>query len=133
MATVFLKLGDKANSFFDPFTNLSLAVGEVKEVEKRVSNSPKVKRAIQGGHITFTTDPANGPEVKDTNPEVTGEDLLNSFKEKYASGASEKSLAAAFNLEKLKLICTALDIDPEENDTKATLVTAILDEVKEAE
>jgi hypothetical protein len=47
----FVKLGKKAASFADPYSELTLAGEAVKKLTPRQQTSPKILRAIQGGHL----------------------------------------------------------------------------------
>lgn len=48
----YVKLGDKAESFYDPFSELSLAGKEVKVITPKMEASLRVKAALSGGHLS---------------------------------------------------------------------------------
>jgi len=51
MEKVYVKLGPKAASFYDPKTRLQLCHGEVKAVEPWVIDSPKVNKHLLAGGL----------------------------------------------------------------------------------
>lgn len=51
----YLKLGEKASSFFDPITRLKLINNMVIEALPIQLKSPRVKRFIQGGGLSYAT------------------------------------------------------------------------------
>ena len=50
----YVKVGPNAESFSDPFSGFNIVKGEVKILTAEVKNSPKVKRALTGGHLSMT-------------------------------------------------------------------------------
>lgn len=60
----FVKLGEKANSFYDPLTKVKLAPGLVVELPKNFRESRKLVRALKAGHIEYT-DPVKAPAKSD--------------------------------------------------------------------
>lgn len=53
--TKYAKLGKKAASFADPYTEFTLAGKEVKELTPKQQVAPKIQRAFQGGHLVIAT------------------------------------------------------------------------------
>lgn len=51
----YLKLGEKATSFYDPTTKFLLTNNQVKEVLPFQLKSPRLKRFLQGGGLVFAT------------------------------------------------------------------------------
>lgn len=51
----YVKLGKKAASFADPYSELTLAGKDVKELTPKQQVSPKVQRALLGGHLVTAT------------------------------------------------------------------------------
>lgn len=51
----YLKLGEKASSFYDPTSRFGIVNQEVKVVTNAVLKSPRVKRFLKGGGLTFAT------------------------------------------------------------------------------
>jgi hypothetical protein len=52
----YVKLGDKAESFSDPFSGLNLAGKEVKELTGDALNSNSIKNALKGGHLSYASE-----------------------------------------------------------------------------
>ena len=51
----FVKLGKKAASFSDPYSQFSISGKQVKKLTPKQQTSPKVARALQGGHLVPAT------------------------------------------------------------------------------
>ena len=72
----YIKLGDKAESFYDPFSEFGLVRGQVKILEGKTNESQSVKNALKGGHLAFANEAefiAVGGEVPEVVPEFTSE------------------------------------------------------------
>lgn len=51
----YLKLGESANSFYDPQTGLSLIPGEIKEILPAWLQAARVKRFLKGGGLLHSS------------------------------------------------------------------------------
>jgi hypothetical protein len=51
----YLKLGEKAESFFDPISRLKITKGKVVKLDS-IPKTPKVLKALKNGHIEKTTE-----------------------------------------------------------------------------
>lgn len=60
-----VKLGDKANSFYDPTSKLKVLPGDVIELKAIHKVSSRVIKALRDGHLQVT-DAASTKEVKET-------------------------------------------------------------------
>ena len=56
MGKKLVKLGPKAETFYDPFSTLKVLKGEVIEINAKAQQSHKVKKAISTGHLTIATE-----------------------------------------------------------------------------
>ena len=54
-----VRLGKKAESFFDPTTRLQVLKGQVVTLERKHLKSKRVKSALAGGHLEYTDNSAN--------------------------------------------------------------------------
>ncbi len=53
----YVKLGEKASSFFDPFSRLTLAgKQEVVLLDAKALKSNRVKSALKGGHLSYASE-----------------------------------------------------------------------------
>jgi len=52
----YIKLGQKAESFYDPFSKLSLVGKQVAEFSGKVANSNRVKLGLSGGHLSYASE-----------------------------------------------------------------------------
>lgn len=101
MAT-YVKLGDKAESFYDPYSGLTLAGKEVVKLSPIAVSSFAVQNALKGGHLSHASEPefikAGGvvekaPDVeekKDDDPDTivsdfgsNAEELIQYYKDNY--------------------------------------------------
>ena len=55
MTEKYVKLGEKANSFFDPQTGFSLVPGEIKLVPNSYLRTQRARRFLKGGGITYSS------------------------------------------------------------------------------
>lgn len=51
----YLKLGDKATSFFDPATRWGISGSKVKPILPAQLKSPRIKRFVTGGGLVYAT------------------------------------------------------------------------------
>lgn len=51
----YIKLGEKASSFFDPITRFGISGKQVKEIFPSQLKNPRIKRFIQGGGLVYAT------------------------------------------------------------------------------
>lgn len=57
MAKKFVKCGEKAFSFSDPYCDFNIAKGDIKELETpKQRRSKKIKNALRGGHLESVTE-----------------------------------------------------------------------------
>lgn len=127
METFKVKLGSKAYTFHDSYTGITVCKGEIKELTAYQLNSKRVKSALASGHLVYSYDEIKEPKtVEDTN---RIKNLKSKFESMYKSGTDESKLEKSFNLSDLKLIAKEFDVIPDEGDTKADLVKAIIEEI----
>jgi len=55
MATKYLKLGEKASMFFDPFTQIKVISNQVLAID-RMPKSKKISVALGAGHLVLATE-----------------------------------------------------------------------------
>lgn len=123
MAKIFVKLGKKASSFRDASLNLSIRPGEVVELNLYQQNAPRVKRALNGGHLIRVADPKQ--VVENPNPVKSPEELYEEFQGMIETGAENKTIKSYFTLDQLKQIAAVAEVEIESNDTKATIIEAL--------
>ena len=68
---IYLKLGKNATVFVDYISGLKVLPNDVVEISSLVAKSPKIKKAIAGGHLV----PATKAEFKDGAPEPVETDV----------------------------------------------------------
>lgn len=127
----FVKLGKKASFFRDSNLDISIATGEVVELNVKQLNSAKVRRALNGGHLVYTEDPSKAAAPAETKKEPTVDELAEAFSKMVINGDSREKILKTFNLEELKALAKAADIELEPTDTKATICDALIEDCKE--
>lgn len=116
-----VKLGKNAQVFHDQLTGVTVYKGEVVDLNVRQLNSPRIKKALTGGHLVY----APAEEVKTDEVMVDAEKLLKNFKAKVEKGLTDERLKKAFSMEKLKAMCEFAEIEVEEGDTALDLIEAL--------
>jgi len=122
MAKQYISLGKKAGIFYDPSVNLLVKKGQVVEVEESKLRSPKVKNALNGGHLIIVQG-----EVQ--KPQLSLDDLQSKFGDLLDAGTNPKKISSSFTLDQLKQLAESYNLEVEESDTKLSLVEAISEEI----
>ena len=125
----FVKLGKKASFFRDSNLDISITPGEVVELNVKQLNSAKIRRALNGGHLVYTDDPRKAEDTAKKEPTV--EELVEAFTKMVINGDSKDKIMKTFNLEELKALSKAADIELEPADTKSTICDALIEDCKE--
>ena len=131
MANITVQLGENASVFHDMKTGLTITKGQVVELNLAQQMNPKIKAALGGGHLVRVIGlpkEVKKEEVK-YNPEEDKEKIIELFNQ----GLDIKKLANNFNLAQLKGVAELFEIEVEEDDTKASIVEAIVSELTPAE
>ena len=126
----FVKLGKKASFFRDSNLDISITTGEVVELNVKQLNSAKIRRALNGGHLVYTDDPRKAEDTAKKEPTV--EELVEAFTKMVINGDSKDKIMKTFNLEELKALSKAADIELEPTDTKSTICDALIEDCKES-
>ena len=122
----FVTVSENANIFHDPFSGLTIARGEVKELALSQLASKRVRTALASGHLVYAEPPVKEGEKK---AEVTVEELEGKFLELASTEEGKAKLVKSFNLDQLKALATHYGFELEATDTKASLVESILSEL----
>ena len=126
-------LGQKASIFFDASTGLKIIKGHIVEPNSKQTTSRKFKNALDNGFIVKVSEEVIDQSNKDHTENLTIPELLSKFKQLLEEGLEPKVIAKKFNLQNLKDIAESIDLEVEEDDTKNTLVEAIINEITEGE
>ena len=126
-------LGQKASIFFDASTGLKIIKGHIVEPNSKQTTSRKFKNALDNGFIVKVSEEVIDQSNKDHTENLTIPELLLKFKQLLEEGLEPKGIAKKFNLQNLKDIAESIDLEVEEDDTKNTLVEAIINEITEGE
>jgi hypothetical protein len=133
----YVTLGDSSTYFHDSFSGVTVAKGETKGITAFQANSKRVKAALSGGHLVNAEKPANdnenetgsGNRGKDKSDKVvTPEMLQERYKSLMAKGKDAQTILKAFTLDELKTLATSMEIEVEADDTKQTLLEAIMED-----
>lgn len=125
----YIQLGEKANFFHDPYTGLTLAKGETKELTNVQFSSKRVRAALSQGHLAYAEAPdANTAEKAEVTVDLEAtvkkyEDLLPKFVKDEV--VNVEGLSRKFSLGEVKALAEHFEIEVEENDTKVSILKAI--------
>lgn len=122
MAKQYISLGKKAGIFYDPSVNLLVKKGQVVEVEESKLSFPKVKNALNGGHLIIV-------QGETQKPQLSLDDLQSKFMDLLDAGTNPKKISSSFTLDQLKQLAESYNLEVEESDTKLSLVEAISEEM----
>lgn len=132
-----VKLGEKAQSFYDAVTEVKVLPGKVVELNIRQLRSRKIRSALQGGHLVYTAPAhteADLQKMKEEQDAVQLTSLVKKFKDSHGLGKTPEALVKMFTLDDLKLIATKeYQLELEKDETKQTLVESIIAELEEGE
>ena len=126
-------LGQKASIFFDASTGLKIIKGHIVEPNSKQTTSRKFKNALDNGFIVKVSEEVIDKSKNDPLENLTTSELLSRFKQLFEEGLEPKVIAKKFNIQNLKDIAESIDLEVEEDDTKNTLVEAIIKEITEGE
>ena len=136
-----VKVGLKAYIFHDQSTGITIKKGEIKELTPQQYNSKRIRSAINGGHLVITNEYICSPYRGNTNENIEKEikkdvkvdnkKAIEKFKEMVESGMTSEKIAKAFNLETLKTMAASFDIEVTDEDTKLSIVEALMEEDEE--
>lgn len=130
MANITVQLGEKASVFHDMKTGLTITKGQTVELNLQQQMNPKIKAALGGGHLVRVVGlPKEVKEEVKHNPEEDKAKFIDLFNQ----GLDIKKLSNNFNLTQLKGIAELFEIEVEEDDTKASIVEAIVGELAPAD
>lgn len=131
----YLKLGAKASSFYDMATGLKISGDEIVKVHPKYLLSKRTSRAIQGGHLVYANEgdyAETGAKGSTKGSTMDVESLRDKFISLWKANKSPKDIADSFNKTELTAMAEMAEIEVEDNDTKMTLVEALI-EATEAE
>lgn len=123
-------LGNKASIFFDATTGLKILAGKIVEPTPTQTSSRKFKSAVEGGFVVKVEDKQSQAPNTSKVEVVTIEELTDNLKKYLADGLDTKAISKKFNLDEITKIADGFGIEPEDGDTKASLIDAIIEEIE---
>lgn len=130
MANITVQLGENASVFHDMKTGLTITKGQTVELNLLQQMNPKIKAALGGGHLVQVV--GLPKEVQKEEIKYNPEEDKAKFIDLFNQGLDIKKLSNNFNLTQLKGIAELFEIEVEEDDTKASIVEAIVGELAPA-
>ena len=129
MSNIKVTVGDKAFSFHDQYTGVTVTKGEVVELNANQASSKRILQAINSGHLVRVN-----TEVTPKKEEAKRlEDLKTKFQALYNDGKTKDKLASAFTQDELRTLALGYDLEVEDKDTKIDITSAIIDAIDENE
>ena len=134
-----VKVGRKANIFHDQTTGITVKKGQVVELTAAQLMSRRVKGALSSGHLVRTEEKATTvtkteveePKVKESKPKFTAEELVEKFRKHLGEDGDIETILADkdFTKENLETVAGEFYIEVDSNDTKRTIIEAIIEEI----
>ena len=117
-------VGNLAYSFHDASTGITVSKGEVVALRSAQLNSPRIKQALNTGHLIYVHD--------DTTVQInTKEDidkLSKRIKSQHKKGMTIEKIATGITLDQAKALANENEVTVEDTDTVVDILTAILEE-----
>ena len=115
-------LGPNALSFTDQSTGISIARGEVVELSAVQLRTPRIRKALNQGHLQYSI----GEEPKYSDDDIKR--FVARLRKQHGKGMEPSKVAKSYSLEEMKLIAEELGFTPDKEDTAETLVAAIFED-----
>ena len=96
--------------------------------ERKDKDGKRVKEVVNGKKVTVYDEVEK--EIK-KDVKVDNKKAIEKFKEMVESGMTSEKIAKAFNLETLKTMAASFDIEVTDEDTKLSIVEALMEEDEE--
>lgn len=117
-------VGNLAYSFHDASTGITVSKGEVVALRSAQLNSPRIKQALNTGHLIYVHD--------DTTVQInTKEDidkLSKRIKSQHKKGMTIEKIATGITLDQAKALANENEVTVEDTDTVVDILKAILEE-----
>ena len=117
-------VGNLAYSFHDASTGITVSKGEVVALRSAQLNSPRIKQALNTGHLIYVQD--------DTSVQInTQEDidkLSKRIKSQHKRGMTIDKIATGITLDQAKALANENEVTVEDTDTVVDILKAILEE-----
>ena len=113
-------LNEKASIFHDAYLRITIKRGETYELKSNMLQANSIKRAINGGFL-----------IRVAEESIPSKSLAQKFSEMVESGVSVDKLKKTFNLAQLKEIAEANGLEVESDDTKDSIIEALLEDGEE--
>lgn len=116
----YVKLGEKASSYFDPTTRMQVAPGEAVEIELKHRQSKRFVRALKSGHLDYVdSDEVNELTVVNAKAESKKVEKETNWKDEVEM--TEKGLMALKLAQLKELALDKIKADPDWDMTEAEI------------
>lgn len=122
-----ITVGERAYSFHDQSTGITICRGEQKELSARQYNTKKIQMALNSGHLRLVLD--SGKPEKYSEADI--DKLEKKLKALIEKGIEIEKIAKAYTLEEVTLIAARHEIIADKDDTIETLIQFLLEEIVE--
>lgn len=123
----FVMLGDRAYSFYDPTTGISLVKGQKKELTFRQLSTVRIKRALHTGHLQYVAED-NVKVAMYTDDEIEG--FVDRFKSMVAEGMEASKISKAFSDDQVDLIAKDFNLERDDKENSVEVIEAIIKEIE---
>lgn len=115
-------VGDQAYSFFDASTGIQITRGEVKVLDSRQYNCPKIKRALSTGHLQLVPEGYNS-EMQNQS-EI--DSMVERFEDMVKSGMEASKIAQAFTDDEVDKIAAEYSLTRDEGEDSTAVLNSII-------
>lgn len=125
MSNIKVTVGDKAFSFHDQYTGVTVTKGEVVELNANQASSKRILQAINSGHLVRVENTVSSKKEDEKRIENLKLKLTNL----YNDGKTVDKIAGAFTQDELRTLASSYGLEIEEKDTKMDITSAIIDAI----
>ena len=117
-------VGSLAYSFHDASTGITVSRGEVVPLRSSQLNSPRIKQALNTGHLIYVHEGVQVP----VNTQEDIDKLSKRIKSQHKKGMTIEKIATGITLDQAKALANENEVTVEDTDTVVDILTAILEE-----
>lgn len=125
MSNIKVTVGNKAFSFHDQYTGVTVTKGEVVELNANQASSKRILQAINSGHLVRVENTVSSKKEDEKRVENLKLKLTNL----YNDGKTVDKIASAFTQDELRTLASSYGLEIEEKDTKMDITSAIIDAI----
>lgn len=120
----FITVGNKAYSFHDPNTGITVVKGEVKEITPKQYNTRRIRLALNTGHLVLVAREETVSNINSTDVEK----LVKKFESQKKQAMTIEKMAKSYTLSEAKVLAKEYEVETDDTDTVQTILEALLED-----